>query len=428
MDAKPKQPQHFTVPARQRGVALIMALMITALVAALAVEMAWRFDLDLAKTSGRWQHIQAEKYLEGMEALAEYALWLDYDDDRDNNEIQDDLSEPWAEPLAAVPTDHGQITGKISDAQGKFNINLLAENIWRASNTNPADNYTEHQKRFIRLLQTINLSQEENPEEFPVYLDQFEATNIVEALIDWMDFNADFDDVTGNGGAEDSYYSQLTPPISIANKPMISITELRVIRGVTPILYQRLLPFVVALNPVSENGSHLDIGINVNTMPLELVRTLNSADQLEPLDVIEGERIFNELQNGFASINDFWASPVIDGVWPQQNNNADNNGSDNNSSNTGSNNNQQNNEFDPGDDREISSQNQGQTNTPTTTASQNQPNNRNFVEDGLVFSSQYFIVTALTEVGDEVFRGRSLVYRDASSGDVTVLRRSTEHF
>ncbi len=383
---------------KQDGIALVMAIMIVALVVTIAVEMSWRFDLSIARTSNRWQSVQAENYIDGVESLAKFALKEDLDSDKEDEDIFDDLTEPWADGLPPVPTDHGMIMGKIEDAQGRFNLNLLEGNSWKGTGV-PHEDYSEHQRRFIRFLQTLNISEEEDPEESPLYLSEYEAIGIMQAIMDWMDSDEEFDSVTGYGGAEADEYLQFDPPITIANRSFISVSELRVIRGVTPILYEKILPFVVVLNPVEGSAGSSDaggedggaasedvIGLNVNTMPLELVRSLNDIEILQPLSLDAGERVYNDTRGGLKTIEDFFSTGSVSSQWPDRYNGKQ------------------------GDPFE----------SPKTA--------RHFDPVGLQFTSDFFIVSAITEVGNEVYRGKSLIYRDRNTGEAETLRKTSTNF
>ena len=372
---------------KQKGVALVMAIMIVALVTTIAVEMSWRFDLSIARTANRWKFVQAENYLDAVDVFAKTVLLDDFEQNKEDKEEFDALSEDWATVMPPVPVDHGMVMGKMIDAQGLFNMNLMAENIWKVSNTNPLNNFTENQKRFIRLLQTINLSQEEDKEEYPLYLSEYESIEIAEAVIDWMDSNGEYDPITGTGGAEADYYAQLEPPVTIANRPMISISELRVIKGITPLLYERLLPFVIALQPQDQNTAVTELKLNVNTMPLELIRALNTKDTFEPLSIEDGKKIHDAASAGFKTLEEFWDAGAVNSVWPSR---PGSNGSNSGGGNTGA--------------------------------------ARNFDDAALAVRSNYFIVSAMTEVGEEVYRGKTLLYRDPQSGQTKTLRKTKTNF
>ena len=268
----------------QHGVALVMAMLIVALVAAISVDVSWRFDLSLARSGNRWYGMQAESYLEGGESLAKLAL----EQDAADNEY-DHLGEGWAADGSTFDTDEGgYISGRVEDAQGRINLNALGTPYNTAPGLADWQKMSAPQRRFLRLLQTINLSteisvDEETQEEILLEFDQ--AKNILEAVIDWIDADSN---ITGFGGAEADDYNQLEPVITISNGPMASVTELQILKGMTPELYKGLLPFVIAL-PSSE-----EVLLNVNTVSLEVMRSLNKQDTLTPLLVEEAQALKDE--------------------------------------------------------------------------------------------------------------------------------------
>ncbi|MFT7560212.1 MAG: general secretion pathway protein K, partial [Flavobacteriales bacterium] len=234
------------------GIALLTALMVVALVTTIAVKESWRSSLDLARFSHRWLGLQSKAYIEGAEALALMVI----DEDTKSSGTVDSLDEDWAQ-VYEFPTDHGGLRLQLSDAQGRVNLNGLGKAFVRTGTGVGAtikpgfDKHQPEQKRFIRLLRAINLATEVDDE---LYIDQHDAEVILEAVKDWIDADNTVEDFNG---AEADYYNQLEPPLTINNGPMASVSELLRIKGMTPILYQRLLPHIVALD--------ISVGLNINT-------------------------------------------------------------------------------------------------------------------------------------------------------------------
>ncbi len=67
---------------------------------------------------------------------------------------------------------------------------------------------------------------------------------IATALVDWID--ADINE-TLPGGAEDGAYLLAVPPYRAANRPLVDISELRLVQGYTPEVITALAPHVTAL-------------------------------------------------------------------------------------------------------------------------------------------------------------------------------------
>jgi len=308
-------------PKKQAGVALILALMISALVTVIAVEMTWRFDLSISRSANRLYGVQAKAYTEGAEHMA--MVFLKEDAEGEDTGKVDNLGEAWAQETEPFPTDDGWVSGRIEDAHGRFNLNRMmpetdcpgdkekTENGICPQAQTPCEKYSPAQRQFLRLLQTVNLGDEDEP----VFVEVDQAEMITEALIDWLDRDSE---ITGFGGAESDYYEQLTPPASIANGEMVSVSELQVIKGMTPPLYRALLPSIVAL-PKETAGK-----LNINTAKASVIRTLTSVENCDllPLPEQEGAEIAQIIQAGnYETIEDLADDPGLPATWLGKDNN-----------------------------------------------------------------------------------------------------------
>ncbi len=125
---------------RQRGVALITAIVVVAIATVLAVRIGTRAAMDLRRTAGLVALDQGWHVALGAEAWAIEVLKDDY---KDSPEI-DHLGEAWAQPLPPLPVDGGEVRGALEDMQGRFNLNNLVN-----AEREPDDANVE---RFQRLL------------------------------------------------------------------------------------------------------------------------------------------------------------------------------------------------------------------------------------------------------------------------------------
>jgi general secretion pathway protein K len=277
-------------PARktdQRGAALVVAMLVFALATTLVVAMTSEFTLVMKRGSNSFIASQAHAYLRGGEDLARLALIADAEQDAREERPRDDLSELWAQQVAPYALDEGGwLTGSLQDLDARLNINILA--------TAPAGNqpFTASQEQFLRLL----LSFEE------LGLSEQDARQILQAVLDWLDADQDPRDF----GAEDDYYFDAVPSYRTGNRPMLSVSELRMVAHVTPEIYQAVAPYLT----VWGGGS-----INIQTASARILRTLNGPGILEPLSEAEGEALI-ELRGlaGFESKEDFLGSAVIAGL------------------------------------------------------------------------------------------------------------------
>lgn len=348
---------------RERGVILIMALLIVVLVTTVVVSVSWRFQLSMLRNENRWHGAQARAYMEGGEQLVRKIL---FEDRVETGEV-DHLGEVWMQ-ISGQPmqTDEGWVGGNIEDAHGRFNLNLLADDIQPQPgqnnnanrNQDPWESLNDDQRRFVRLLQTIEL--ESGPVQYQT------AMEIVDAIRDWLDPD---DQVSGFGGAEADYYQDQEPPFPITNGPMTSVSELSLIKGMTPEIYEQLVPLVIAL-PQKEP-------MNVNTLKPELLRMFNRKSQTLPLtpdEVTYLEEDRAQATEGFKSVDEFFNSPNVSTLLGTT-----------------------------ADEKETSS---------------------------LTVSSRYFIFAAETLTGEQVRRAKTLLFRGDINGinHVHVVRRTDANF
>ena len=266
---------------RQKGSVLLIAVFITSVIVAIAARFTGDFQLSVARAGHNIIGAQLQHYIYSVEEFASWTLEQDADDDNSNGRYvkngqqgsYDHLEEEWMTELA-VPVEDATITAQLTDALSRFNINQLQG---RPTPYNPQGTFNERfttgQQRFMRLLQT----QPDN------LVDTTLAQSITEAVIDWIDSD---NTITGQGGAEDNYYSSLETPLRTANQPFISVTELRQIKGVSNDIYNYLSPLLIALPS--------DVGFNVNTALVPVMRSLNQQNIETPLDETDVELLLSD--------------------------------------------------------------------------------------------------------------------------------------
>lgn len=242
---------------KQSGAALILAILVTALIAILAVGATTSHWVTIKRSSNQLMTEQAYGYLRGVETMALVVLdgdvKLDEKTGTDTDNCIDD-DEPLAQELVPFLIDEGFYSWAIEDLSGRFNLNNLVVNV----NSESLDKSNVDQQRFIRLLQTFKVGDTQ--------VSYGEAESILQAVIDWGDKNQN---PLGFGGAEDGIYDAKTPPYKTANQPFHSVSELRLIENMTTELYQQLKDHVTVW---PKNGKGV---INVNTATLNVLQSLN---------------------------------------------------------------------------------------------------------------------------------------------------------
>jgi general secretion pathway protein K len=255
-------------PRRQTGVALITAILITALVSSVALSLAWDNALDMRRTMTLLYRDQAVQVALGAENWVQQIL----QDDQAESDT-DHLGEIWATELPGLPVEsdavQGELFGSIEDLQSRFNINNLIDE------SGEVDELALQQ--FQRLLQVLGLDP------------RFAAI-----AADWVDSNqeAGFPD-----GAEDAIYTGFVPTYRTPNVPITSASELAALEGMDNESYELLRPHIAALPGRT--------GINVNTATPAVLQSLDenlSASDVEGLIAERENGGFADLQGTFSTI------------------------------------------------------------------------------------------------------------------------------
>ncbi|MDO6824973.1 type II secretion system minor pseudopilin GspK [Marinobacter sp. 1_MG-2023] len=267
---------HRSLPHSQQGVALIMVLLAMALVVMLASGMTQQQSIRVFKAGHYLAQQQGQSIALGAEAFARQILVRDFEEDKEDSLMVDSLDEFWAMNAAILPLDdNGVAEVQIDDLGGRINLNDLV------AVTGQVDPITKD--RLERLLIALGI------------------TGVsVDTLVDWVDPD---DQTISAYGAEDGQYLMAEPGFRAANQPFVSVSELRLIEGMTEEIYVALRPHVATL-PVR------GLGINVNTATAEVLMSLH-----EELTTAQAESILEQREEErFESIQDFLALPAFAGL------------------------------------------------------------------------------------------------------------------
>ena len=109
-----------TVPGKERGIALVSAILIAALVASLAFALSARERLWLNQVENRRDLFAAQAVAFASIDLARFALR----DDMRNNQL-DHLLETWTVPIPPIAVEEGKASGRLIEMQGRFNLFAL---------------------------------------------------------------------------------------------------------------------------------------------------------------------------------------------------------------------------------------------------------------------------------------------------------------
>ncbi len=240
----------------ERGVALLMALLVLALLTALILE----FDAE-ARREYREAAAFRDSYKAGLLTraaiqAARAVLQQDFLRDKQTGDKYDGLMDLWAMPIKNYAIGDGLLSARIEDERGKLNLNDLA------SSEGDAIKLKARVTRVRRLFELLHI----NPD-------------LVDGLIDWMDEDND----PRPSGAESLYYQSQKPPYRAANAPLPALGDLKLVKGFTPDIIDRLSPYVTVY-PL-EGGSP----VNINTAPSFVIQALDpDITQTIAAEIVQG--------------------------------------------------------------------------------------------------------------------------------------------
>ena len=200
----------------QRGVALIVAILLVALGTILAAAVAYENAMTARRGAGTFAFDESLLIAQGAEALAAYGIRQFFQADPQHTYI----GQGWDKPVGPMEVVPGvMLEASLEDMQGRFNLNNLVKNDGTPDAVNVA--------AFTKLLELLGLE-----------------TKWAPMLVDWIDA----DIVPQNiDGAEDSVYMGQTPPYRTPNRYITSTSELLALPGFGRDRYLLLAPYVTAL-------------------------------------------------------------------------------------------------------------------------------------------------------------------------------------
>ena len=203
-------------PRAQRGVAMIVAILLVALGTIIAATVAYENAMAARRSTATFAFDQSIMIAEGAEALAAFGIRQFFQ--ANPNSVY--IGQGWDKPVGPMEVVPGvMLEASLEDMQGRLNINNLVK-----TDGTPDPVYVA---AFTKLLQLVGLE--------PKW---------AAMLVDWIDV----DIVPQNiDGAEDSVYMGQTPPYRAPNRHITSTSELLALPGFGRDRYLALAPYIAAL-------------------------------------------------------------------------------------------------------------------------------------------------------------------------------------
>ena len=284
-------------PNKQRGAALLIALVIMTIAIGISANIMFRQQLHTRLASNISNLEQAYPYATAIEDWSRTLLARDFEDSQDS----DNLTEAWATEIPPIPIPGGSMTGRLYDLQAKLNLNNLfpPEKPIEAEPEPPVEGappptpeelrlikdqnrYIIAKQRITRLMETIDSEEAIGP-----------ALNFADTVQDWIDEDSE----TNPGGAESDYYQTQDPSYNTANSFLVNDTELRLLKDIDTDAYKLLRKYVTTLPEYAD--------INVNTASIEVFQALGFTPEAAENIISVRE------EDPFQSMEDFLALAVV---------------------------------------------------------------------------------------------------------------------
>jgi general secretion pathway protein K len=221
----------------EKGFALILTLIVTALMVAALVEMIHQVYVDISLSrgyrDGQQASLLAESGVIGGVKLLQLSL---------QGKEYTSLNDVWATPVK-LDDETGNLEVSVVEESGRINLNSLVQQ------NGTVEPFT--QSALMRLGKRLQI-----PDDSWI------------ALADWLDS----DDQTRSGGAEATFYRSLKPPYAARNGNLATITELSLVKGFTPENIAKIKPFItIHSDPAGAPLSQ----VNINTASKEVLTALD---------------------------------------------------------------------------------------------------------------------------------------------------------
>ncbi len=270
------------VPQSQKGVALIVVLLLLAIMTTIAAQMSERLFIQFHRAGNQINHQQAYWYSVGVEALAKSAIEQAYKDGETIN-----LSQMWATEETTYPLDYGQASGHVSDKQACFNLNVL-------SSIEPPVG-TSNRPFLVDFWMTLLIS---------AGVDNYLAEVIADSTWEYVDQDTSVQSISG---VEDDTYLSFKPEYLAPNDWVADVTELRAVNGVTAEVFNAISPFICA---IPDARWHL----NVNTLLAKQAKILEALFSPH-LSASDAQKVLNERPfDGWETVNDFLSEPIMEKI------------------------------------------------------------------------------------------------------------------
>jgi len=221
-------------PRGERGFALIITLLVTAIIVSVLAEIVFSVHMDTMSTASFIDYQDASFLArDGLSLAKNFSLDVNdagytYIDDKNGQRVFKNIDDKGS-----------SLTIKLSDESGLLSLNAI---VYKNGEINKV-----YYDMYVRLLKELDL-----------------PASLAETLADWIDSN---DSARKDGAENNDYYLRLSRPYLSKGGPLTSLEELYLVKGYGKEELKELSKFVTV---------YTDGKVNINTAPREVLRALNT--------------------------------------------------------------------------------------------------------------------------------------------------------
>lgn len=301
---------------RQSGMAVVMVVAVVLLVTTAALELHINERNNLLNAAALRDRVTLDQMATSGINLAMAMLVKDRQDSEADS-LQEDWAdkETMAEMVQQLEFEKGKLDVQIFDELARIQINALVD---FPEGTRAVDSQVQIWMRLAsNLLSVYELLGDQIGE-----MEDTDPKIIIDSLKDWIDKD---DDITGMNSAESDYYEELDPPYECKNGPFDHLSEVRLVKGITPELFNGIAGEAGLSNyitvygavEVDDNKFKYPGKININTAELPVLKALLSPGSEDFADLLIEYR---EEVDGTQYKNDLtritWPDEVISKILP----------------------------------------------------------------------------------------------------------------
>lgn len=217
----------------EKGIALVITLMITAILVAVVTEIVYAVHMHAFMSASFKDGQRAEALAEGGVEVARQAIAV-MTSGKDYSYFKT------GDALGVLREDDGVLTIRAEDEQGKFPVNYIV----LPNGETDIENYDA----YARLLKALGLER-----------------GLADTLADWIDVN---NEPRPNGAETYDYYATLARPYAAKNGPMGTIDEILLVKGYTPEVHLKLSRNITV---------YTDGKVNINAASKEVLMALSDS-------------------------------------------------------------------------------------------------------------------------------------------------------